>query len=260
MRKTLTISTSWFRALFLAILVIAGMRVWAQQQTIPVYDKDGGLGCVVVVDSIKLSKADSLGLTLTLGLADNALPKTDMVMLTPRLFTATDSIDFPSLRLYGKWAYIALQRSGNEIIGSSSISGNSGKSGDIHVPAAEARTPLPYSQHLPFEPWMAQAQLKLIVSQTDGCGTEYHENARVIGERHMILTSREVHKQTTALVSHLQGRAYINFAVNKTDIRPELGNNRAELERLSGVLDSLRQVENMQIRRIYRAAPISISP
>ena len=125
MRKTLTISTSWFRALFLAILVIAGIRVWAQQQTIPVYDKDGGLGCVVVVDSIKLSKADSLGLTLTLGLADNALPKTDMVMLTPRLFTATDSIDFPSLRLYGKWAYIALQRSGNEIIGSSSISGNS---------------------------------------------------------------------------------------------------------------------------------------
>ena len=68
---------------------------------------------------------------------------------------------------------------------------------------------------------MAQAQLKLIVSQTDGCGTEYHENARVIGERHMILTSREVHKQTTALVSHLQGRAYINFAVNKTDLRPE---------------------------------------
>ena len=245
MRKTLTISTSWFRALFLAILVIAGIRVWAQQQTIPVYDKDGGLGCVVVVDSIKLSKADSLGLTLTLGLADNALPKTDMVMLTPRLFTATDSIDFPSLRLYGKWAYIALQRSGNEIIGSS------GNSADIHVPAADARTPLPYSQHLPFEPWMAQAQLKLIVSQTDGCGTEYHENARVIGERHMILTSREVHKQTTALVSHLQGRAYINFAVNKIDIRPELGNNRAELERLNGVLDSLRQVENMQIRRIY---------
>ena len=251
MRKTLTISTSWFRALFLAILMIAGIRVWAQQQTIPVYDKDGGLGCVVVVDSIKLSKADSLGLTLTLGLADNALPKTDMVMLTPRLFTATDSIDFPSLRLYGKWAYIALQRSGNEIIGSSSISGNSGNSADIHVPAADARTPLPYSQHLPFEPWMAQAQLKLIVSQTDGCGTEYHENARVIGERHMILTSREVHKQTTALVSHLQGRAYINFAVNKIDIRPELGNNRAELERLSGVLDSLRQVGNMQIRRIY---------
>lgn len=245
MRKTLTISTSWFRALFLAILMIAGIRVWAQQQTIPVYDKDGGLGCVVVVDSIKLSKADSLGLTLTLGLADNALPKTDMVMLTPRLFTATDSIDFPSLRLYGKWAYIALQRSGNEIIGSS------GNSADIHVPAADARTPLPYSQHLPFEPWMAQAQLKLIVSQTDGCGTEYHENARVIGERHMILTSREVHKQTTAQVSHLQGRAYINFAVNKIDIRPELGNNRAELERLSSMLDSLRQVENMQIRRIY---------
>ena len=242
MRKTLTISTIWLRTLFLAILMIAGMRAMAQQQTIPVYDEKGGLGCVVVVDSIKLSKTDSLGLTLTLGLADNALPKTDMVTFTPRLFTATDSIDFPALRLYGRWAYIALQRSGDRI---------SEYAGDILLPASDARTPQPYSQHLAFEPWMAQAQLKLVVSQTDGCGNAYLENARVIGEKHMMLNSREVYKRTAAQVSHLQGRAYINFAVDKTDIRLELGNNRAELERLSGVLDSLQQVKNMQIRRIY---------
>ena len=225
--------------------MIVSMSVRAQQHTIPVYDEKGGLGCVVVVDSIRLSKGDSLGLALTLGLADNTLPKTDMVTLIPRLFTATDSIDFPAMRLYGRWAYIALQRSGNRIIRTSD------DTGDTHIPASEARTPQPYSQHLPFEPWMAQAQLKLIVSQTDGCGTQYLENTRVIGEQHMVLSSREVRKQTAAQVSHLQGRAYINFAVDKTDIRLELGNNRAELEALNSVFDSLQHVENMQIRRIY---------
>ena len=226
----------------LVLLLCTVLQAQAQQQIVPVYDENGDLGCVVVVDSIRLSKGDSLGLTLTLGLADNALPKTDMVMLTPRLFTDTDSIDFPSLRLYGKWAYIALQRSGDRILENA---------GDIHLPAADARTPQHYSQHLPFELWMAQAQLKLVVSQSDGCGNQYLENARVIGERHMLLSSHEVLKQTAAQVNHFQGRAYINFAVNKTDILPELGNNRAELAALNGVLDSLRQVENMQIQRIY---------
>ena len=236
--------SSRIKSAFVLLVLLLGtaLQAQAQQQIIPVYDENGDLGCVVVVDSIRLCKADSLGLTLTLGLADNALPKTDMVMLTPRLFTATDSIDFPSLRLYGRWAYIALQRSGDRILE---------HAGDIHLPAADARTPQSYSQHLPFEPWMAQAQLKLIVSQSDGCGTQYLENARVIGERHMMLSSREVLKQTAAQVSHLQGRAYINFAVDKTDIQPELGNNRAELAALNGVFDSLRQVKNMQIQRIY---------
>ena len=245
------ILTTWCIALILIILMMVSQSVHAQQQTIPVYDETGGLGCVVVVDSIRLSKGDSnqisssnttLGLTLTLGLADNALPKTDMVTLTPRLFTSTDSIDFPALRLYGSWAYIALQRKGNQA--GITYSDTSDTPIGLYLPASEARTPLPYSQHIAFEPWMEQAQLKLLVSQTDGCGTEYLQNARVIGEQHMVLSQREIYKQTAAQVSHLQGRAYINFAVNKTDIRPELGNNRQELEALNGVLDSLRQVEN----------------
>ena len=261
------ICTTWCRALVLAILTIASMSAWAQQQTIPVYDENGGLGCMMVIDDIHLSKGvvsgkrnstvetsktsgtnEAIGLTLTLALEDNALPKTDMVTLTPRLFTTKDSVDFPAIRLYGKWAYLALQRSGDSTSDNYGLAGNPG---DVLLPASDARIPLTYSQHLPFEQWMTRAQLKLIVNQTDGCCTQYLGNARVIGEQHMILSHREILKETAAQVNHLQGRAYINFAVNKTDIRPNLGNNRNELERLNSVLDSLRQVENMQIRHIY---------
>ena len=262
-----TICTTWCRALILAILTIASMSAWAQQQTIPVYDENGGLGCMMVIDDIHLSKgvvsgkrnstvetsgtsetSEAIGLTLTLALEDNALPKTDMVTLTPRLFTTKDSVDFPAIRLYGKWAYLALQRSGDSTSDNYGLAGNPG---DVLLPASDARIPLTYSQHLPFEQWMTRAQLKLIVNQTDGCCTQYLGNARVIGEQHMILSHREILKETAAQVNHLQGRAYINFAVNKTDIRPNLGNNRNELERLNSVLDSLRQAENMQIRHIY---------
>ena len=243
---------NWVRgcALLLTMLLIASTGAFAQQQMLPVYDKAGGMGCVVVVDSIRLSKGVAspasptdtvVGLTFMLSLAENALPKTDIVTLTPRLFSETDSVDLPAVRLYGRWAHMALLR------GSESTTDASQR---LLLPASEAGIPLPYSKHVAYQPWMNEAQLKLIATRSDGCGNAYQHNALTIGETHTVLNQREVFRRTKAPVSHLQGRAYINFAVNKTDIRPDLGNNRRELARLHGVLDSLQQRENTSIQRI----------
>lgn len=231
-------------ALLLTVFLTVSNSVFAQQRMLPVYDQTGGMGCVVVVDSIRLSRASTstVGLSLTVSLAGIPLLKEDFVTLVPRLFTETDSVDFPALRLYGNWAYIHLQRSGDI----SPI----GPISPIDLPAKAAHTALPYSQHTAYQPWMEQAQLKLIVSQTDGCGTEFRQNTSVIGETHMVLSQRELRTQETSTTRQLQGRAYISFQVNKTEILPDYGNNRRELEGLYSVLDSLRRVEKMDIRHL----------
>lgn len=255
----------WTLTLLLLLLLTISSGASAQQQMLPVYDKTGGIGCMIVVDSIRLSKQaydasdtaisqdgttltnqdgtspqKTVGLSMFFSLtAHKHLPKTDVVTLIPRLVSSTDSVDFPALRIYGSWAYTHLQRTASDV-----------NTPTLIFPVSEALTAKPYSQHTPYQPWMEQAQLKLIVTQTDGCATEFRPNTRTIGETQMILSQRQIHTQTASTTQKLQGRAYIKFAVNKTDIRPELGNNRRELNKLYSVLDSLRKVENMDIRHI----------
>ena len=250
MNKTTKILTNgkWCFALLLTILMIVSNDAMAQQpaeqqgqqQTLPVYEQMGNMDYVVVVDSIRLSREDNtVGLFLQFALAGKDLKNDDMVTLTPRLFTKTDSVDFPIVKLYGHWSYMSLLRSGQIF-----------DDNEIRIPGKDARTALPYSHHTAYQPWMKDAHLKLVVTQTDGCGNEYRENTRTIGEMRMMLSQREIRTQTTATMQQLQGRAEISFAVNKTDIRPELGKNRRELESLNKVLDSLRHVENMVIRHL----------
>ena len=256
--------------LFVTLLLTATTEASAQQQMIPVYGKTGDMGCVMVVDSIRLSRATVssgtqgyaaassgtqgsetvVGLTLQLNLAGTPLQKTDKVTLVPRLFTATDSVDFPAVHLYARWAYINLLRSG-AISPISPISPMSPIGPlDLHLQASEARTPLSYSQHTAYQPWMEQAQLKLVVSETDGCGTEHQANSAIIGETRMVLNQHTERIQERSTTQQLSGRAYISFMVNKTDILPEYRRNRRELAKLHSVLDSLRNVENMDIRRL----------
>lgn len=233
--KTVTTKSPKFRpwtfALLLSLLTVcinAGAQqqqmlpVNEQQQMIPVYDQTGGRRCVVVVDSVRLSRQGTVtaGLYLVTSLTDNMLLKSDKVTLLPRLFTATDSVDFPEVRLTGPMR-----------------------------PMGQA---LPYSRHIPYQPWMEKALLKIIVSLSDDSGTECRPSSSIIGEKHMILSKREVRTEsTTSNTQQLQGRAYFKFAVNMTDLRPELGNNRRELKKLHTVLDSLRRVEHMYIRHIF---------
>jgi len=254
MNKTTKILTNrtWCFALLLTILMIVSGNAMAQesmpleeksiaeQQTIPVYGEIGDMDCVVVIDSIRLSRqGNTAGLYLQVAIAGQNLRHADMVTVVPRLVTKTDSVDFPVVKLYGHWAYMSLLRSGEKFNDS-----------EIRIPGSEARTALPYSQHTAYKSWMKDAQLKLIATRTDGCGNEYRENTRSLGEKRMVFSQREVHTESTASLLQFQGRAYISFAVNKTDIRPELGNNRRELQSLNDVLDSLRHQENMDIRHL----------
>ena len=211
-------------ALLLMVFLIVGNSAFAQQRMLSVYDQTGSVKCVVAVDSIRLSRQGTsiTGLYLVTSLTDVSLPKKGKVTVVPRLFTATDSVDFPEVELRS----MGLTRP----IG----------------PMDKSQTALPYSQHTAYQPWMEQAQLKLIVSMSDG--NECLQSSCILGEEHMMLSRREVRTQSTISdIQQLRGHAYITFAVNKTDIRPELGRNRQELKTLNNILDSLRNLEKMYI-------------
>ncbi len=113
-----------------------------------------------------------------------------------------------------------------------------------------------YTNRLPFEGWMNGATLELF-AEVRGCADCLKEgNSAVIARAHV---ERYVVKPTIAFVApeveeiknrSEKGSAFLDFPVNKTVIYPEYRRNTAELARIKGTVDVVRNDSNTHITRI----------
>ena len=190
----------------------------------------------VRADSVRLARCgEHVQLTLAVTLDGGELPRRDVVVLTPRLVGAADSIDFPPIVVFGRNAYYHDVRQGTV-------------TGEIPADAYRVRYKgVPRSEHyartVAWQPWMEHSQLKLILQRGTPCdqrslSVTTTDGFDVAPPDTTITWTTETQAQVAT--DTVKGEARIQFVVNKTEFNPSLATNRTELERIRASIDSVR--------------------
>ena len=167
------------------------------------------------------------------------------VLLTPRLVNGTDSLDLPSIGIYGRRRYDYYVRNG---IGS--ISGEN----EIIYRASSKPDSVAYNNIVEYEDWMDGATLKFHRSDWGCCHEILAEYESIVGRHHEAFFPELVFVQPKAEIEKtrsLSGSAYIDFPVDKTVIYPDYHNNTAELGKIEGTIDSIRNDKDVTITSVW---------
>ena len=174
------------------------------------------------------------------------------VVLTPQIRNGALVRDLQPVGLYShnQWYYYA--RSGRNA---------SGKGNELQyrgrIPATVA-----YETRIPYEDWMQGAALSLQKKVLGCCGTDKDElssrTLAILTEENDITPVEVIVKETVdtlvvevPVVKTLSGRAFIDYAVNATEIDPTYHSNARELGFLRASIDSVSQVSGARIRKIW---------
>ena len=167
------------------------------------------------------------------------------VLLTPRLINGTDSLDLPSIGIYGHRRYYYYIRNGINTI-----------SGESETAFRTSRKPdnIDYNNAIIYEKWMNGATLKF--HRCDwGCCHEILAKYEGILGRHSEGFFPElvfVRPEAEAMKSRsLSGSAFIDFPVNKTVIYPEYRRNTMELGKIQATIDSVRSDKDVTIVSVW---------
>ena len=188
----------------------------------------------VLADSVLLVRSGgSVQLSLTVALAGTPLPRRDVVVLTPRLVGAKDSVDFPPIAVFGRNAYYRDVRHVN-----ATLPATAHRIRYKRAPRTEH-----YTRTLGWQPWMSHSRLKIITTGGTPCEQQYLGSSDTTAFDDMpadtIITWPTV-TQTETVTDTIRGEARIQFMVNKTDFNPALAANRTELEKVRSSIDSVR--------------------
>lgn len=243
------------RLLTAALFVLPGTFTHAQQLVVSAYptsSRSRDIDRAIAIDSVSVSRHGSrLNLQMTLALMGSDLPKDDRLVVTPRLVADDDSLDFPSVVLFGRRAAQQVMRSGVD-----------DSTDDMHFLFQDARAPRRYSKPVAYAPWMEQARLKFIVCEVNGCDDRLGYGERLAKQQEDALTGTAATQQapvTEAVenvsvprgpLQHYEGTAYIDYPLNSTEVLEDFNHNAATFARIRATLDSVLHNERALLQRI----------
>lgn len=229
MKKTLYI---------LIILLGMGTAMQAQNRETVV---DG-----VSVGDLKIERNGTyMTVNMTLGLKDLDVDGNRAVLLTPRLVNGRDSLDLPSIGIYGRRRYYFYVRNGESM-----LTGKDEKS----FKASEKPDDIPYHNIVSYVDWMNGANLTLHRSDYGCCNTLLAEQDGYLGRHMEAFFPTLVYVQPAAeTVKHrsLEGSAFIDFPVDQTVIYPDYRRNTAELGKIQATIDSVRNDRDVTITQVW---------
>ena len=186
-----------------------------------------------------------LTVTMDIDLSELDVNSNRAVLLTPRLVNGTDSLDLPSVGIYGHRRYYYYIRNGI-----STISGETEKS----FKASNKPEQLEYDNHIPYEKWMDGATLKFHRSDWGCCQEILAEYEGLLGRHREAFFPELVFVQPKAEVMKsrsLSGSAYIDFPVDQTVIYPDYRRNTVELGKIQATIDSVRNDKDITITSVW---------
>lgn len=167
------------------------------------------------------------------------------VLLTPRLVNGTDSLDLPSVGIYGRRRYYYYVRNG--------IGSISGENETIYR-ASDKPNSVAYDKLAEYEDWMDGVTLKFHRSDWGCCHGILAEYEGIIGRHHEAFFPELVFVQPKAEIMKsrsLSGSAYIDFPVDQTVIYPDYRRNTVELGKIQATIDSVRDDKDVTITSVW---------
>lgn len=167
------------------------------------------------------------------------------VLLTPRLVNGTDSLDLPSVGIYGRRRYYYYVRNG---IGS--ISGEN----ETVYRVSDKPDNVAYNNLAEYEAWMDGATLKFHRSDWGCCREILAEYEGIVGRHREAFFPELVFVQPKVEIMKsrsLSGSAYIDFPVDQTVIYPDYRRNTVELGKIQATIDSVRNDKDVTITSVW---------
>ena len=191
-----------------------------------------------------LRNGEHVQLSMDIDIAREKPSSGSVVVYTPRLVGATDSVDFPEVAIFGRLSYYYHARSGVMEGVSDSAFFIRHKGG----PRTEH-----YVRTIRHEPWMDNSILKLVRSEgSDPC----HRRMTAVREQSAFFlpppdTTYIVKKRTRndEQRGHKSGQARITFRVNRTEILPDQYGNQRELQKIKDAIDEVRANKDVRITK-----------
>ena len=189
-------------------------------------------------------EGDTFNVGLNLNLSTTDVKSNRMVVFTPILVGEKDTVSLSSVGLLGRRRYFYYQRNEKrypEVFENENFRTN------------DCPDSFKWDESMPFSKWMDGASLKLH-RQVYGCCNDVIEESiidlRQFNDYHPVF--RWIAPEAELLkVRSLQGSAYIDFVVSTTDIRPDYRDNRRELDKITGTIDSLKADADITMDTIY---------
>lgn len=167
------------------------------------------------------------------------------VLLTPRLVNGNDSLDLPSVGVYGRRRYYFYVRNGESML--------SGKD-EMSYKVSEKPETIEYHSMVPYTEWMNGSVLSLHRSDYGCCNTLLAEQNSVLGRHSEVFFPELVYVRPHGQIEKrdsLEGSAFIDFPVNQTVIYPDYRRNTAELEKIQSSIDSVRSDMDITITSVW---------
>ena len=226
------------RTIFLTIaLILTAVVGYAQDnREVDIKDftmelKDDGDLCVDI--DIDLSKLD--------------IKTTQVVVLTPVIINGDHSHELKSVAVYGRNRRIYYLR--NE-----ELRPTTGE--DVVLTPQEAEGVVAYNASVYFANWMDGCRLELLRTDYGCCG------APLMIDREQLVDRFPIEPYYPELIylrpqsevvktREISGSAYIDFPVSRIEIYPTYRNNVAELDKIIGTIDSVKNDKDITIRSIF---------
>lgn len=201
----------------------------------------------VTIESYTMERSGSFVIVdMDLDISQLDVKGTQTVVFTPHIVRDTMSVALRSVGVYGRNRHFYYQRNEEQ----APTSGD-----DLSYRSNKLPELIHYHAVVPFEEWMDGCQL---IFEREDCGcnnTELGKQGDVLIERFplepydptLIYIRPEAEKTK---MRSLSGSAFIDFPVNKTDIRPTYRNNTAELAKITGTIDSVKGDADITITAI----------
>ncbi len=191
-------------------------------------------------------EGEKLMVKMTFNPKEYKLGLNQQTVVTPVLVSAdeTKSVSMPSFAIAGKNNYYhTLRNEGEEVAASLYRSGKGDK--------------VTYEYVLDWEPWMERSQFDYVYATKGCCGlpSKPEEN---IPAAELDFTPKiyeadfeyVVPVATDVKVFNLEGQAFINFPVNKTEIYPDYMTNPVELRKILDTIDAVKENTDATVKHI----------
>lgn len=223
----------------LILLLGAGLTAEAQNSKQTVVDG-------VSVSDVKMERSGAyIAVDMNLGLKDLAVEGNRAVLLTPRLVNGSDSLDLPSIGIYGRRRYYFYVRNGESLLTDKD---------EMSYKASEKPDGIAYHNIVSYADWMNGAVLSLHRSDYGCCNTLLARQDGTLGRHTEAFFPELVFVQPEAEIMKsrsLSGSAYIDFPVDQTVIYPDYRRNTVELGKIQATIDSVRNDKDVTITSVW---------
>ena len=192
-------------------------------------------------------QSDRLSVGMNLDLSSLEVSSNRAVLLTPVIVKDGRVVELPSVGIYGRNRYYYYVRNGASML--------TGK-GERSYLASQQPSGVEIAETLAYEPWMDGAELMLRRQDYGCCGTLLDEQQTAYAQYQEPPVYRPefvyVRPEAEKVKSRsLSGSAYIDFVVNRTDIRPDYRRNQVELGKIQATIDSVKNDADITITSVF---------